>query len=225
MINRRFVVVVLASLALDAGVAAAAVTVAIGSAAGTPGQMVELGATLTADAQDPVAGVENDLNFAPAASVAVGADGRPDCSLNPAIRKSATAFSFRPLGCDPQAGQCTAITHSSSPSTTSTPFHRVQFFTAVESPFLGKRNQVAMHSPSPTRCTHRQTVVTTPQMGMTASSRRSEAACRLRPAMVAAVARLAQAGRGPRCGWRLACWPAGAFAVPGMRGERGVDLG
>ncbi|HXQ23067.1 MAG TPA: hypothetical protein VN812_15425 [Candidatus Acidoferrales bacterium] len=109
MINRRFVVVVLASLALDAGVAAAAVTVAIGSAAGTPGQMVELGATLTADAQDPVAGVENDLNFAPAASVAVGADGRPDCSLNPAIRKSATAFSFRPLGCDPQAGQCTAI--------------------------------------------------------------------------------------------------------------------
>jgi hypothetical protein len=109
MINRRFVVVVLASLALDAGVAAAAVTVAVGSAAGTPGQMVELGATLSADAQEPVAGVENDLNFAPAAPVAVAADGRPDCSPNPAIRKGATAFSFRPIGCDPQAGQCTAV--------------------------------------------------------------------------------------------------------------------
>lgn len=107
MTNRGFTLVVAASVALSGQVAAAAVTVEAGSTAGTAGQMVEVAITLTADTPEPVAGVENDLTFDPSAPVAIGADGRPDCSPNPAIRKSATAFGFRPIGCNPQTGQCT----------------------------------------------------------------------------------------------------------------------
>ena len=109
MTNHRFILVVAVSAALNTQVALAAVTVEVSNAAGTQGQMVELAAVLTADAQESVAGIENDLGFDPGAPVAVGADGRPDCSPNPAIRKGATAFSFRPIGCNPQAGQCTGL--------------------------------------------------------------------------------------------------------------------
>jgi hypothetical protein len=109
MIRRRRILVVAASVVLHAQLAAAMVTVEANSTAGTAGQMVEVAVTLAADEHEPVAGVENDLTFDPAATVAVGADARPDCSANTAIRKSATAFGFRPLGCDPRAGQCTGI--------------------------------------------------------------------------------------------------------------------
>jgi hypothetical protein len=109
MTNHRFILVVAVSAVLNTHVAPAAVTVEVSNTAATQGQMVELAAVLTADAQESVAGIENDLGFDPGAPVAVGADGRPDCSANPAIRKGATAFSFRPIGCDPQAGQCTGV--------------------------------------------------------------------------------------------------------------------
>jgi hypothetical protein len=109
MTNRRFILAVAASGLLSTHLAAAAVNVELNNTAGTPGQTVELAAVLTANGQESVAGIENDLRFDPGAPIATGADGRPDCSPNPAIRKDATAFSFRPIGCDPQAGQCTGV--------------------------------------------------------------------------------------------------------------------
>jgi len=109
MTNRYFTLVTAASVVLNIQVAAAVVSVEVGSTTGTAGQMVELAAVLTADAHESVAGIENDLRFDPGAPIAAGADGRPDCSPNPAIRKGATAFSFRPIGCDPRAEQCTSV--------------------------------------------------------------------------------------------------------------------
>lgn len=109
MTNRRFILVVTTCVASCVRIAVAAVTVEVSNAAGTTGQLVELAATLAADVQEPVAGVENDLSYDPGTPIATGADGRPDCSPNPAIHKSATAFGFRPIGCDPQAGQCTGV--------------------------------------------------------------------------------------------------------------------
>lgn len=109
MNNRRFILVLAASASLSAQAAAAAVTVELNNTTGTPGQTVELAAVLTANGQESVAGTENDLGFDPGAPIATGADGRPDCSPNPAIRKGSTAFGFRPIGCDPQAGQCTGV--------------------------------------------------------------------------------------------------------------------
>jgi hypothetical protein len=109
MNNRRFILALAASASFSIHVAVAAVTVELNSTTGTAGQTVELAAVLTANGQESVAGIENDLSFDPGAPIAVDADGRPDCSPNPAIRKGSTAFSFRPIGCDPQAGQCTGV--------------------------------------------------------------------------------------------------------------------
>ena len=89
---------------------ASAVSIDIGDVVGVPGAKVEVRVTLTADAGEAVAGTQNDLRFDPAV-VAVSAleDGAPDCAVNPAINKMATAFGFRPAGCDPGRGECTGV--------------------------------------------------------------------------------------------------------------------
>jgi MYXO-CTERM domain-containing protein len=71
------------------------------------GQTVVISATLSTDGSD-VAGTQNDFSFDPA-NIPVGrtAAGRPNCAVNPAIGKEATAFSFQPAGCAPEA--CTAV--------------------------------------------------------------------------------------------------------------------
>ena len=46
-----------------------------------------------------VAGTQNDIDFAPGIAVAARANGRPDCTVNPAIDKNGTAFSFQPPQC------------------------------------------------------------------------------------------------------------------------------
>ena len=72
-----------------------------------PGQTVPVSFSLfTNDAA--VAGTQNDVNFDPAdAPIAAKANGTPDCTVNPAINKSATSFAFLPSGC--VGADCTVI--------------------------------------------------------------------------------------------------------------------
>ena len=90
--------------------ALAAVRVQVGDADGAPGDEVVIGVVLTADAGESVAAVENEIVFDPIYTpVAIEANGRPDCAVNPAINKGATRFGFRPPGCEPMDGSCSAV--------------------------------------------------------------------------------------------------------------------
>ena len=62
------------------------------------GERVTIGVTLSALGHD-VAGIQNDLRFPAGLRVAARANGQPDCTVNPAVDKRATAFSFQPPGC------------------------------------------------------------------------------------------------------------------------------
>jgi len=53
-----------------------------------------------------VAGTQNDLTF-DAANVSMGTSGKPSCRVNAAIGKGATAFAFRPYGC--QGAACATV--------------------------------------------------------------------------------------------------------------------
>jgi YVTN family beta-propeller protein len=70
----------------------------IGSASGQPGQRVSFDVRLDAGSRQ-ISGVQNDLTFDRRTAIAALANGRPDCTVNPAIDKTATAFSFQPPGC------------------------------------------------------------------------------------------------------------------------------
>lgn len=99
-------------LLLSSGLSPAGATVSIdvGNAAGIPGGSVMLEVRLTADAGEEVAGTQNDLRYDPAVAAVVAlAEGAPDCAVNPAINKLASAFGFRPTGCDPSRHECTAV--------------------------------------------------------------------------------------------------------------------
>jgi hypothetical protein len=55
-----------------------------------------------------IAGTQNDLRFEdPSAAVLRLPNGRPDCTVNPAIDKDGTSFAFRPPGCAPDT--CSGI--------------------------------------------------------------------------------------------------------------------
>src|SRR5207249_8818719 len=104
---RRWLLPVGASVLLGGSPAAAVVTLHVGSAAGRPGDSVTVDVTLTMSDGEEVAGAQADIAFDPAvAPVAARANGRPDCDDNPAIRKGATLFAFRPHKCSPARGEC-----------------------------------------------------------------------------------------------------------------------
>jgi hypothetical protein len=97
-------------LAFGARHALAVVRVQIGEAEGAPGDDVVIDVVLTADAGESVAAVENEIDYDPVHTpAAMGASGRPDCTVNAAINKEATLFGFGPFGCDPAQGECTAV--------------------------------------------------------------------------------------------------------------------
>lgn len=97
------------TMAIAAGALLMAGTPAAGMAAGpgiklsainaSPGQEVELTATLVA-AGGKIAGTQNDFSVKPPQiSVKRKANGKPDCTVNPSINKSASTFVFRPANC------------------------------------------------------------------------------------------------------------------------------
>jgi len=88
-----------------AGAAGGHPAIVLSATSGAPGQDVTVVATLHA-AGNQVAGTQNDLSF-DGASVSLGAGGKPSCRVNGAIGKGATAFSFRPSGC--QGAACSTL--------------------------------------------------------------------------------------------------------------------
>ena len=73
---------------------------AIGSSTGARGEEVLIDVTL-AEVEEgyKVSATQNDIVFPPGAHVVIKEDGKPDCSVNPAIDKEATAFAFMPSAC------------------------------------------------------------------------------------------------------------------------------
>jgi hypothetical protein len=86
-----------------------AAQVVIGSAAGEPGETVQVDVTLALlDANARIAGVQADFAFDPATPVAATAADRPDCTLDTAISIGAESFTFLPPGCTP-GGDCSGV--------------------------------------------------------------------------------------------------------------------
>jgi len=82
------------------------VSLAVGSAAGAPGQQVSVNVLLDTNGHQ-VAGTENDISFDPDAPIAAKANGAPNCTVNPLINKDATTFRFQPAGCE--VGDCESV--------------------------------------------------------------------------------------------------------------------
>jgi hypothetical protein len=90
---------------MPTGVRAASIDV--GSASGAPGDDVSVAVSLqTMGAM--VVSTLNRIDFGRETPVAATARGMPDCTVNPAIDKAATAFRFVPTGCDP-AFDCASV--------------------------------------------------------------------------------------------------------------------
>src|SRR5262245_43960486 len=79
--------------------AAAAVRISVQGASGAPGETIVVSARLASDGE-VVAGLQADLSLDPHVAAIGARDGVPDCSVDAGIRKGASAFAFRPAGCD-----------------------------------------------------------------------------------------------------------------------------
>ncbi len=86
---------------------ALAVMLGGGVAVGAPGTQVSIAVTLATEGVDVLA-TQNRIDFDRTVFVAPRTDGEPDCTVEPAIDKSATAFRYAPLGCDPLV-DCTGV--------------------------------------------------------------------------------------------------------------------
>jgi hypothetical protein len=88
---------------------AQAANVIVGDATGNAGSTVDVSVTVATEGE-MVAGTQNDIGFMPGAAIAARANGRPDCTVNPAIDKGATTFAFQPPMCGME-GQpvCTGV--------------------------------------------------------------------------------------------------------------------
>lgn len=108
MRGRRFGGALLLGVAwLATAGAVEAVVITAGSASGAPGATLAIDVTLASEGAAVLA-TQNRIDFTRQAYVAAGADGSPDCAVDPAIDKNATAFRFLPLGCDP-ARDCASV--------------------------------------------------------------------------------------------------------------------
>lgn len=87
--------------------AEAASSLRVGSASGSPGEVVTIDVSLAVAAGDVIAGTQNDIGFGDGVAIVRRANGRPDCTVNPAIDKAGSSFGFRPPGCS--AETCNAV--------------------------------------------------------------------------------------------------------------------
>lgn len=83
----------------------AGATITIGDVVGSAGQDATLSVSLSAEAE--VAETSNDTTFPAGVGAVADLQGRPTCSVNPALDKAAT-FSFLPSGCTPGT-DCTGV--------------------------------------------------------------------------------------------------------------------
>ena len=82
-------------------------SIIVGSATGEPGTETTFDTSLETESEN-VAGVQVDIGFDADAPIAATQQGRPDCTVNPAIDKNATSFAFQPAECTP-GEDCTGI--------------------------------------------------------------------------------------------------------------------
>lgn len=79
----------------------------VSSAAGKAGERVTIAVTLHSSGA-AVAGAQNDVHFDGVnITVAAGANGSPDCTVDPTIHKDGTSFAFLPHGCT--GATCTSV--------------------------------------------------------------------------------------------------------------------
>ena len=100
-------VLVLGAALLSFAGAAEAVVIGAGSGCRAPGDVVSIDVTMSSEGAAVIA-TQNRIDFTREAYIAARADGSPNCTVNPAIDKNATAFRFLPLGCDP-AVDCASV--------------------------------------------------------------------------------------------------------------------
>jgi len=65
----------------------------------SPGTTTAVLTMSLATGDNQIAGLQADVTFPIEGSIAVKANGEPDCTVNPAINKGGTSFAFRPNGC------------------------------------------------------------------------------------------------------------------------------
>lgn len=102
---------VTASVVLAAHAVPATLSVNVGNSAAPPGGSAQFSVTLTADAGEQVATVQNDITFDPQnAPVAAKANHFPDCAANPAIGKGGVfTFFLGPDFCDASRTVCDTV--------------------------------------------------------------------------------------------------------------------
>jgi hypothetical protein len=108
-VRRRSSLLLLAWIAFDIMPARAAVGLIPRAANGLAGEQITIAVVLSVDGGEQVAGAQCDLVFDALTPVAAGADGRPLCSVDPQIDKSATSFAFQPARCGPASQACRAV--------------------------------------------------------------------------------------------------------------------
>ncbi len=84
------------------------VVIEIGSVTVQPGAQASVSVILHTNGAG-VVGLQNDITFTPSAPIGAAPTGGPDCTVNPAIAKPNTVFTFQPVGCDATQGDCTGI--------------------------------------------------------------------------------------------------------------------
>ena len=73
-----------------------------------PGGSLQVAARLHSHGAAAVVGTQNRLDVDAPLAIAARADASPDCTVNPALHKSASGFRFRPADCD-LSGSCRAV--------------------------------------------------------------------------------------------------------------------
>jgi hypothetical protein len=83
------------------------VGIRVGHAVAAAGDAATISVRLSSGAV-AVIGTQNDLLFAPHLTIASRSNGKPDCSVSPAIDKPDSTFNFLPVGCTPGV-DCTRV--------------------------------------------------------------------------------------------------------------------
>jgi hypothetical protein len=112
--------------------------VEVGSVTVSRGSRATVAIHLRSNGQQ-VAGLQNDLSFVPEAAIVAAPNGRPACSVNPAIDKPGTVARFLPIGCEAGTVPCRGMRiivlsyESSAPITDGSLLYSCELSTAAHS--------------------------------------------------------------------------------------------
>jgi len=98
--------VALGAILIPGAVFAQNTTILVGSASGSPGEVVKIEVVLGTDMD--ISDVTLVVDYDSPIAVQADSSNRPDCTVNPAINKPNSQFVFMPLGCA-TSGDCTSV--------------------------------------------------------------------------------------------------------------------